>query len=41
LSLFSVAFVATSRLACADCAVHHERNMREEQHHMYVARTSK
>ena len=24
---------------CAECAVHHERNMREE-HHLYVARTS-
>ena len=25
---------------CAECAVHHERNVREEQHHIYVARTS-
>ena len=25
---------------CAECAVHHEQNVREEQHHTYVARTS-
>ena len=25
---------------CAECAVHHERNVCEEQHHIYVARTS-
>ena len=25
---------------CAECAVHHERNVREEQHYIYVARTS-
>jgi len=25
---------------CAECLVHHEQNMREEQHHIYVARTS-
>jgi len=24
----------------AECAVHHEWNVREEQHHMYVVRTS-
>jgi len=24
----------------AECAVHHERNVREEQHHIYAARTS-
>jgi len=23
---------------CAECAVHHERNVREKQHHTYVAR---
>jgi len=28
------------RWCCAECAVHHERNMHEEQHHIYVARTS-
>jgi len=28
------------RWRCAECAVHHERNVREEQHHIYVARTS-
>ena len=28
------------RWRCAECAVHHERNGREEQHHMHVARTS-
>jgi len=30
----------TLRCRCAECAVHHERNVREEQHHIYVARTS-
>ena len=25
---------------CAECAIHHERTVREEQHHIYVARTS-
>ena len=25
---------------CAEFAVHHERNVLEEQHHIYVARTS-
>jgi len=25
---------------CAECAVNHERNVREEQQHIYVARTS-
>ena len=24
------------RWRCAECAVHHERNVREEQHHLYV-----
>jgi len=24
----------------AECAVHHKRNVREEQHNIYVARTS-
>jgi len=28
------------RWHCAECAVHHERNVREEQHHMHVAQTS-
>jgi len=28
------------RRHCAECAVHHKRNMREEQRHLYVARTS-
>jgi len=28
------------RWRCAECAVHHERNVREEQHHIFVARTS-
>jgi len=28
------------RWRCAECAVHHERNVREEQHQIYVARTS-
>ena len=28
------------RCRCDECAFHHERNVREEQHHMYVARTS-
>ena len=25
---------------CAECAVHHKWNVREEQHHIYVVRTS-
>jgi len=25
---------------CVECAIHHERGVREEQHHIYVARTS-
>jgi len=25
---------------CVDCVIHHERDVREEQKHMYVARTS-
>jgi len=28
------------RWRCAEWAIHHERNVREEQHHIYVARTS-
>ena len=28
------------RWRCAECAVHHEQNVREEQHHIYVARRS-
>ena len=28
------------RWCCAECAVHHERNVLEEQHHIYVARTN-
>ena len=28
------------RWRCAECAIHHERIVREEQHHIYVARTS-
>ena len=28
------------RWHCAECAVHRERDVREEQHHLYVARTS-
>jgi len=30
----------TLRWRCAECEFHHERNVREEQHHIYVARTS-
>jgi len=25
---------------CVECAIHQERNVREKQHHIYVARTS-
>ena len=25
---------------CVECVIHHERDVREEQHHMYVLRTS-
>ena len=28
------------RWHCAECAVHHERDMRKEQDHVYVPRTS-
>ena len=28
------------RWCCVDCVIHHERDVREEQHHTYVARTS-
>jgi len=28
------------RWCCVDCVIHHERDVREEQHHMYVVRTS-
>jgi len=28
------------RWRCAQCTIHHERNVREEQHHIYLARTS-
>jgi len=28
------------RWRCAECAVHHEENVCEQQHHIYVARTS-
>jgi len=28
------------RWRCVECVVHHEWNVREEQHHMYVAQTS-
>ena len=28
------------RWCCIDCVIHHERDVREEQKHMYVARTS-
>jgi len=28
------------RWRCAGCGVHHEQNVREEQHHIHVTRTS-
>jgi len=28
------------RWRCVECVLHHERNVREERHHIYVARTS-
>jgi len=28
------------RWCCVECVIHHERDVREEQHHTYVARTS-
>jgi len=28
------------RWRCVDCAIHHERDMREEQQYIYVVRTS-
>ena len=28
------------RWHCIDCVIHHKRDMGEEQHHIYVARTS-
>ena len=28
------------RWRCVECAIHHKRDVREEQHHRYVARTS-
>jgi len=28
------------RWCCVDCVIHHERDVREEQKYMYVARTS-
>ena len=28
------------RWRCVDCMIHHERDVREEQKYMYVARTS-
>jgi len=28
------------RWCCVDCVIHHERDAREEQEYMYVARTS-
>ena len=28
------------RWCCVDCMIHHERDVREEQKYMYVARTS-
>ena len=34
------ALLQPRRWRCAECAVHHERNVREEQHHIHVARTS-
>jgi len=28
------------RWRCVECVIHHERDVREEQHHIYVALTS-
>jgi len=28
------------RWCCVDCVIHQERDVREEQHHIYVAQTS-
>jgi len=28
------------RWRCVECVIHHERDVRKEQHHIYVARTS-
>jgi len=28
------------RWCCVDCVIHHERDVREEQNYLYVARTS-
>jgi len=30
--------VATSPWCCVDCVIHHERDVREEQHHIYTWR---
>ena len=38
--LFLVTIVAPLRWCCVDCMIHHERDVREEQKYMYVARTS-
>jgi len=33
-------FLQTLRWCCVDCVIHHERDVREEQKYMCVARTS-
>ena len=39
-SLLSLKLLQLPRWCCAECAIHHERDAREEQNHIYVARTS-
>jgi len=37
---FMYAALQPLRWRCVDCVIHHERDVREEQKYMYVARTS-
>jgi len=38
--VFEVVLLQPLSWRCVECAIHHERDVREEKHHIYVVRTS-